>query len=290
MAKNSSYFVGNGSEYNTDILNILYNGEIRRYFNDISTLDLATMNIKRKEATEVLREFNKDKKLRGDFIDVAISNKELSSDKKYKKIKIYPTIFDFDDEKTKRTMDYLRYFAEQRDYKFNHNENVVLDQNQEFYNFIDFIMPRLTGKTKSYICGDNSMLSKEAKETINKGFYGVDYARSYQLRNICASYTQLRLLVFEYLLILENENPLLKQFYRRFENAEFTGMELVPPVVPVAEEEPKEEKQEEQPKEPTILPAGSYTQMDLSSFIQDPQLLYDLRKAAKTKKYTRTGH
>ena len=290
MAKNSSYFVGNGSEYNTDILNILYNGEIRRYFNDISTLDLATMNIKRKEATEVLREFNKDKKLRGDFIDVAISNKELSSDKKYKKIKIYPTIFDFDDEKTKRTMDYLRYFAEQRDYKFNHNENVVLDQNQEFYNFIDFIMPRLTGKTKSYICGDNSMLSKEAKETINKGFYGVDYARSYQLRNICASYTQLRLLVFEYLLILENENPLLKQFYRRFENAEFTGMELVPPVVPVAEEEPKEEKQEEQPQEPTILPAGSYTQMDLSSFIQDPQLLYDLRKAAKTKKYTRTGH
>ena len=52
MAKNTSYFIGNGTTAETDILNILHEGEIRRDFADISTLDLATLNIKKNAAKE----------------------------------------------------------------------------------------------------------------------------------------------------------------------------------------------------------------------------------------------
>ena len=279
MAKNTSYFIGNGTTAETDILNILHEGEIRRDFADISALDLATLNIKKNDAKEVLREFNKDKRLNGDFIDVSISNKELLSDAENKRMTIYPTIFNLDDEKTKVPLDYLRYFAEQRDYKFRNGLNVALDQNQKFYDFIDYIMPRLTGKTKQYITAENSMLSKNAKETIRKGFYGVDYARSRQLRNICASYTQLRILLYEYLLILEEQNPLLRQFYKRFENAKFNGMDIVQPISYV------EEKEEEET--PIVISDGDCYQMDLTSFINDPNLSREVYINEKTRKLTK---
>ena len=279
MAKNTSYFIGNGTTAETDILNILHEGEIRRDFADISTLDLATLNIKKNAAKEVLREFNKDKRLNGDFIDVSISNKELLSDAENKRMTIYPTIFNLDDEKTKVPLDYLRYFAEQRDYKFRNGLNVALDQNQKFYDFIDYIMPRLTGKTKQYITAENSMLSKNAKETIRKGFYGVDYARSRQLRNICASYTQLRILLYEYLLILEEQNPLLRQFYKRFENAKFNGMDIVQPIPYV------EEKEEEET--PIVISDCDCYQMDLTSFINDPNLSREVYINEKTRKLTK---
>ena len=105
-----NYYLLNGKKGEANALKLKVDGELQRNFIDIASLDLETLKIKREDAKDVLAEYNEGLDLSGMFYDASYPHKQ-------REIKTYPAIFDLDNEKTRKYMDKLRYYAEERDYK-----------------------------------------------------------------------------------------------------------------------------------------------------------------------------
>jgi hypothetical protein len=123
------YYSMNGKNGKGKALNILVDGKIHRDFKDISTLDLQTMEIRKENASSILSEYNPKGSIDGLFYDASFPHKKTET-------KTYAPIFDITSDKTKKYLDSLKYFAEQRDYKIKNGLKLKLDENDEFDKFI----------------------------------------------------------------------------------------------------------------------------------------------------------
>lgn len=192
MAHN--YYLINGKNGNGNKVNLLSNGELASSFNDISILDLATMDINFKEKDKILKEYENKLFDFGLYYDLSYPHKDNES-------KSYVPIFNYGDSTLiKDYLNYLKYFAEQRKYKIDHNEKLVLDQNKTLDDFIYKYIGKVLRERKNRVSNDDSTIAVKLKDIINnkhlnKANMGVNnYINSniYLLRSILSNYTQLR--------------------------------------------------------------------------------------------------
>ena len=229
MAHN--YYLLNGKNGKGEALNILVDGEIKRNFNDISALDLSTMDIPIDKSTEILKEYNPKTDLSGMFYNVSYPHSKT-------KTKSYATIFNQENNNTKYYLDSLRYFAEQRKYKKEHNQKIKLDDNRELNNYIRKIIYNILYNNYSILTEYESIMSAKLKDILRDKYYiypnmGIDNfinSRIYILKSILSNYTELRNITIEYILLLQGKNTNIRSKIKRTENWNNKGMEVVEPI------------------------------------------------------------
>lgn len=195
MAKN--YYLINGSYGKGNAVNVLNNGKLQSEFKDISMLDLSTIDIDYNNASEILGEYNKNQD--GFYYDFSFTNTTKNKE-------AYIPIFKFDDKAiTKRYLEYLRYFAEQRKYKIEHGLKMELDCNPTLEKFMYEALGNIIGDQTTHFTNYESMIPialKNEIETAKQGVYykGINNAinsRSIVFRNFFKGYTTVRNIVFE---------------------------------------------------------------------------------------------
>ena len=212
------YYFLNGDKGKGKALFLEENGVIRRDFNDISNIDLITLNMKKKDLRDIINEYNKGEDLSGYFYDASYPHcidKVKKGEILLPKTEVYPAFFDFSSERTEYYIDKLKEFAEERKYKVENGMLKHLDDTPDFNLFIENLLYRIFDEFDSRITGYDSLLAHKLKEIINERFD--DYKekdnsqyvkfRLKTIKNILTNYTQLRLLVMEYLCIKEDYNP-----------------------------------------------------------------------------------
>ncbi|MEE3343110.1 MAG: hypothetical protein VZS44_03370 [Bacilli bacterium] len=230
MAHN--YYLLNGKDGKGKALNVLVDGKLHRNFIDISTLDLATLDIKEEDAVKVLKEYNPKLDLTGMFYNASYPHSKT-------KTKSYATIFNQENDKTKDYLDSLRYFAEQRNYKKEHKQVLRLDMDRKLEDYIRKIIYNIIKNNAFKLTEYESLMSSKLKEIITDKFY-IYYdkdinkyinSRIYTLRSILNSYTELRNITLEYILYLQNENTNLRTAIKNTENWDNMGMEVIEPII-----------------------------------------------------------
>ena len=262
MARNfkHNYYLVNGNAKDAFGLNILINDEIRRDIKDISTIDLFTLNIKCDNSKKIIREFNKDTNLDNEFFIASYPHKNNT-------VETFPAIFDFDTEKSKKYIDGLKYFAKERESKYNNNQNINLNDDSKFHNYVYMLLYEIYKRNDQRLLSENSLLSYKLKEIIknqnpNRGIQGNINSKIYILKNILSCYKQLRIVTYEHLLSIEGKNPNIRRKYSILEGADYEGLDIITPV-----KYKKDEKIHIEPEK----------QLTLDSFINDPNLLYDIK-------------
>lgn len=249
MAK---YYLINGKEGRGETLNILVGDSLVSAFDDISDLDLKTMEIKPKDARGILGEYNKGIDLSGRFFDASYPHTEtvkyedkgeIKEEKSIKSI-AYSTIFDYSDEKTKYYMDQLRYFAEQRSYKKKNKKSVSLDYDIKLEKYIEKIMYYILSNDHRYILNEGSQIAGDLKEVIKeKAKYHqktpaefIRFRRE-MFKRYLTNYTQLRYLTLEYIMHINRVRPETKRELRDLSRYQITGMDDRKPIKCVNNEE-----------------------------------------------------
>ena len=249
MAK---YYLINGKEGRGEALNILVGDSLVSAFDDISDLDLRTMEIKPKDARGILEEYNKGKNLIGRFFDASYPHTETVKYEDQGKIKeekvikatAYSTIFDYSNDATKYYMDQLRYFAEQRSYKKKNKESVSLDYDIKLEQYIEKIMYYVLSNDHRYLLSEGSQIAVDLKEVIK------EKAKYYQktpsefirfrremFKRYLTNYTQLRYLTLEYIMHMNRVRPETKRELRDLSRYKINGMDGRKPVRVVNNEE-----------------------------------------------------
>ena len=215
------YYFLNGKEGNGKALFLEENGIIRRDFRDISNIDLITLNMKKEESRDIISEYNKGEEISGYFYDASYPHcldKVKRGEILIPKTEVYPAFFDFSSERTEFYIDKLKAFAEERKYKSENGQFLKLDETTEFNLFIENLLYRIFDEFDSRISSYESLLASKLKEIINERFDEYKEKDNSQyvkfrlktIKNILTNYTQLRLLVMEYLCLKENYNPKLR--------------------------------------------------------------------------------
>ena len=194
----SKYHLIKGNYGKGRALNIPYNGECLSTFDDISTLDLATMDIDFKNIDSFMKEYNQGLENRGNYYDLSYPNSK-------NKCKTFAPIFNYGNNLIiSKYMDYLRYFAEQRNFKAQNGENLRLDENKQLEDFMyDSFRYILRNDFEKYIKYE-SLLSLKYKDMIlekNERYkMGMDNYINYHsglFKSLTSSYTLLRLIILE---------------------------------------------------------------------------------------------
>ncbi len=201
MAK--SFYLMNGVNRVGQALYLDVNGNLKKEFEDISTLDLLTMDIKKKDAKPMIREYNPGVDIDGMFYDLA----KLKNGK----VNCYAPIFNYDKTILDKYYNYLRYFAEQRDFKVKHNDKVKLDDNSKLEYFIEDVLYKIIDNKVLSLTEYESLLSKKLKEIIKDKYEGKSYklttgkyidSKKYLITDILRNYTELRNITLSYMLYL----------------------------------------------------------------------------------------
>lgn len=197
MAHN--YYLINGKHGNGNKVNLLSDGKVTGEFKDISTLDLATLDINFKDKNEILKEYNKDIFMNGIYYDLSYPHNKTE-------YKIYTPIFDYGNSIIiNNYTDDLKYFAEQRKFKVDNKQKIGLDQNKKLDDFIYRAVGHVLRNNNHTISNEESIIAAKLKDLIKekreeKPYMGVDNyinSRIYILRSIFSNYTQLRSFVIE---------------------------------------------------------------------------------------------
>ena len=224
------YYLANGKNSHGNALDVLVDGKLVRNFEDISTLDLQTLNIDSSKAKQILKEYNPEVDLSGMFYDLSYPHKD-------KEFKSYAPIFNMENDEVKYYQDKLRYFAEQRNYKKEHKQKIKLDVNQEFEDFIRTILYNILNQRDSKLTDYESLIAPTTKELFRERFvkYNMstnNYINSkiFTFRSLLSNYTELRNLVLEYMLYISGYNTNIRSKIKATKNWNNSGVEVLEPV------------------------------------------------------------
>ena len=226
-----NYYLLNGKNGKGQALDVLVDGKKYRNFPDISTLDLQTMKIKKEDASYHFEELNPGVKIDGMFYDASFPHKKSET-------KTYAPIFDIGSDKTKKYLNKLREFAEQRNYKIKKGEKVVLDLDSNLDNFIREISFDIMKKYDAKILDYESLIASNLKDIYrerftkasNKGTEQYMLSKLQLLRRYLSNYTQLRYLVLEYVSIIEENRIVKRSNINRLRHWDNEGMEVRQPI------------------------------------------------------------
>ena len=194
------YYLVNGTKGKGNALNIPVDNLIYRNFKDISSIDLQTMNIKKKDAANYFKEYNKDININGMFYIASYPHKK-------KDTKTYAPIFDIASDNTREYFDLLREYAEKRDYQSKNNMNLKLELDKKLNDLIKDISYDILQENNSRLLSYESLIASDVKDIYkqkftdypNKGTNQYIDSRIYLLRNYLTNYTQLRNIILEYI-------------------------------------------------------------------------------------------
>ena len=210
MAK---YYLMNGQS-GTSNSTYLLNGEyLLNNFNDISDIDLITMNISRKESYEILKKYNP--KLEKDNIMYIASYPHSNN-----KIKTYAPIFNLNNSETEYYIENLTYFAKERKYKKEVGLKTQLDDDRKFNNYIRTLLYKILDNNNSSITNYESIISMKLKTILNDryqvGKSTNEYINSniYIFKQLLNHYTELRNLTLEYMLLKSKLKTDLRTFIK----------------------------------------------------------------------------
>ena len=203
------YYLMNGTKQFASALKVPFDGKIKYDFEDISTLDLATMNIKKSEAKQYLEQYNTMINPNGMFYALGYP---FSND-----LRAFAPIFDYDKKGLTKYYNLLKKYAELRNYNVQHgngleldieNDRVLLEYLYDIY--ADIIDNNIAEEdSKKALLGEKSLLSEEAKLIAlkrQKKIYNKISTQDYLYRQknelifLFSRYTELRKLILEYIL------------------------------------------------------------------------------------------
>lgn len=240
----ANYFLMNGKDGYSNSVCLLSNGYLTTNFNDISTLDLATMSISKERSQEILKEYNPNLDLSGFFYIATSPNSK-------NEVKTYAAIFDYENPKTTKVFNGLKYFAKQREYKVNNGLSIQLDFDTELNDYIRTILFDILDRPKSDVLNvmdDYSQVASRLKKILNNRYKDNTiptnkYINSniYVLKEILSGYTALRNLALEYIRLKSKDDLVLKNILLERKKWENRGMEYTKPVKYEKENIPKRE-------------------------------------------------
>lgn len=200
------YYLQNGKNGESNTLNLLINGSLKKDFIDIAHLDLETMKIDNNKKTEILTEYNKGIDLSGSYFDASFPHKTSET-------KTYESIFGRADSKTQYYINQLREFAERRKWQKDKNEKLVLKIDKKLEDYIRLLVHNIILYCPKEITDYNSIMAVKFKEIIRekiqeKPNIGIDNyinSKSEILKSLLSNYTQLRNATISYILYLERQ-------------------------------------------------------------------------------------
>ena len=261
MPKNRKikYYLLNGKNGEGNALDLEVDGKLKRDFDDIATLDLKTIDIPIKHATEILQEYNTKVDLSGTFYDAQYPYKKVET-------KTFAPVFRVEGTETNYYLDHLKYFAEQRDRKVQKGEKVALDKNSILEGYINTLLYSILKYNKKSIISRDSIVPYDVKEGLEKGFSQTGYKspesiinswEARRLKMILDHYTSIRNLTLEYLATISDIKLPSRRDINNFARYENYGMEPRESAIL-----PKEKKSDKQIK---------YYQMTLNDFLNNNQ-------------------
>lgn len=195
--------------YSTSLF-IPIGNELKLDFEDISTLDLATMNINKNEAKSYLGNYNPGIDKDGMFYIAGYPFKD--------QCRVFAPIFKYDKKGLELFYYLLRKYAEERSYNIKHNKPLELDIESDriYLEYIKGILQDIIDKKISTIYGDKSIISNDVKNIIkfrflskNNNISTSEYLDKHtnDLIFYYSRYTELRKLMIECILCCSGYNP-----------------------------------------------------------------------------------
>ena len=179
-------------------------------FEDISTLDLATMNINKDEAKSYLGKYNPSIDKEGMFYITGYPFKD--------QCRVFAPIFNYDKKGLNLFYYLLKKYAEERNYNFQHNKPLELDIESDriYLEYIKGIFQDIIDKRIEAIYSDKSIISNDVKFIIKNRFLPKNMKLSTSeyldkhtndfIYYYCR-YTELRKLMLECILCCAGYNP-----------------------------------------------------------------------------------
>lgn len=220
-----NYYLLNGKNGKGHALNLLEDGKVKKDFIDIASLDLKTMEIPREQARDILKEYNPKTDLSGIFYDAQYPYKKVET-------KTFAPLFGFSKEESKYYMDNLKYFAEQRDYNKKNGNPVTIEDNKRFEKYVKSLMYRILSNRNKKLEEYESIIGYELKKIIKERFDSYSdkstesyiNSRLYKIKNLLNSYTQLRDITIEQVVLLEEDKILSRSKINSFAHYDNYGM------------------------------------------------------------------
>lgn len=245
MPKNRKikYYLLCGKFGEGNALDLEVDGKKKRDFDDISTLDLKTIDIPFKSAPEILKELNPDIDLSGTFYDAQYPYRKVET-------KTFAPVFMVEGKETRYYLDHLKYFAEQRDRKVQRGEKVSLDKNSILELYINTLLYNILKYNKRSIIRQDSFVPVDIKEDLEKGFKQMSFKSpesfingrdARRLKMILDHYTSIRNLTLEYLATISDIKLPSRREINNFSKYENYGME--PRESVIIQKEKKSDKQ-----------------------------------------------
>ena len=182
----------------------------KKDFEDISTLDLATMKIKKKDAKSYLGNYNPSIDKDGMFYIAGYPFKD--------KCRVFAPIFNYDKKELNIFYHLLYKYAKMRDYNFHNNKPLTLDiENDRLYLvYLKGIFQDIIDKNIETMYGDKSLILPDVKSIIKRRFLPKNMKLSTEeyldkhtneLIFYYSRYTELRNLMIECILCCSGYNP-----------------------------------------------------------------------------------
>lgn len=158
------YYLMNGNINYSTSLYIPVDNKLKLAFEDISTLDLATMNIKKSEAKAYLGKYNPGIDKDGMFYIAGYPFKD--------KCRVFAPIFNYDKDNLKLFYYLLNKYAKIRNYNFQHNKPLTLDiENDRLYlEYLKGIFQDIIDKKIEILYSDKSLILPDVKTIIKRRF------------------------------------------------------------------------------------------------------------------------
>ncbi|MCR4581204.1 MAG: hypothetical protein K5666_01680 [Bacilli bacterium] len=199
MAK--KYYLANGESGEATGLKLLVDGTLKRDFDDISDLDIQTMELPFDKAKDILQEYNEKVKFGQHFFDVEYPFRDFD-------VKTSPTIFDYQGTDLTKLYNSLRHFAELRSRQKKTGQSVALEHTNELNDYYRSLLYKIIQTNDKHFYDRDRLYSSDLREAIcdkmlNKQHIKIeDYISSIlyssRINGTLHNYTQLRLLFIEY--------------------------------------------------------------------------------------------
>lgn len=268
----ANFYLMNGSNRAGNALYVVKDKMLYKDFDDIASIDLATMDISSDSAKAVLSKCNDPLNLNGKFYVASYPHTRTFTEKQVnpetgmyedvsvKKVvsKTYIPLFDYDEKFANYYIDKLRSYAEKRIYNKRNKKNLALDYDADFVDYYTSIIYDIFACGCYELFRDESIMSPKLKQVLNDYRYSSGSLESYlhyhfdTLKSLLTGYIELRNLTQEYVNYKLGLNTNLR-YIKSYAYWNNNGMEPMKPV-----------KYKEEKKEPIIV---GYEQMDLSSFM-----------------------
>ncbi len=219
------YYLLNGKNGKGEALDLLVDGELKRDFIDISSLDLKTLDIPINKAKDTLKKYNEDKDLDGTFYAALYPFKKVET-------KTFIPAFGIENEELEYYLNNLRYFAEQREWNIKNRKSKDFNKDAKYDRYVEVLLYYLLKNQNQRVVRPDSSVGSVLKDELKEGYRAMSYKSPEEyiryrrkLKSLLDHYTQLRILTLEYISSQSDYKIPTRSALSRFSKYENYGME-----------------------------------------------------------------